>query len=109
MSGTGNVELSDMGRYEFSDVAGISGEARSKEKNACQVKITTGFILLFLSLIVAAGVGIIVHFAENRKIECNFPDSASPVKNAPQTGNQTLNLACRAKAQTNSDNICKLL
>jgi len=30
--------------------------------------------LLFLALLIAVGVGLIVHFAENQKFECIFPD-----------------------------------
>ena len=33
-----------------------------------------GFVIALLSIAIAVGVGLIVHFAENRKIECAFPD-----------------------------------
>ena len=33
-----------------------------------------GFVIALLSIAIAVGVGLIVHFAENRKIECTFPD-----------------------------------
>ena len=31
-------------------------------------------MIALLSIAIAVGVGLIVHFAENRKIECTFPD-----------------------------------
>lgn len=35
----------------------------------------SGFILALLSILIAVGVGLIVHFAENRSLECTSPDT----------------------------------
>ena len=32
-----------------------------------------GIIIALLAIVISVGVGLIVHFAENRALECNFP------------------------------------
>ncbi|XP_052787465.1 aminopeptidase N-like isoform X1 [Mya arenaria] len=53
-----------------------------KGQNGDKMYISTAkaFILAFLAIAVAVGVGIIVHFAGGRTLECNcgFPSTASP-------------------------------
>ena len=50
----------------------------------------TGIVITLLAIAIAVGVGLIVHFAENRKLECNFPDVHidGVGKIQPQTGDR---------------------
>ncbi|XP_052782181.1 putative aminopeptidase-2 isoform X1 [Mya arenaria] len=69
-----------MSKYKFSDAVngeGTSGAMGSGKGDGCYVKTATGFLIGFFAITIAVGVGLIVHFAENRKIECVFPDQTS--------------------------------
>ena len=41
-------------------------------------------MIAFLAIAIAVGVGVIVHFAENRKIECVLPDNTAVIANPQQ-------------------------
>jgi hypothetical protein len=34
-----------------------------------------GFLIALVAILISVGVGLIVHFAENRPLECSFPDT----------------------------------
>ena len=75
-------------KYHFSDVdgesGGISGEDRmgqgKGQNSGCYVSVATGFVLSLLAVLIAVGVGLVVHFAEkdgrDRDVTCNFPEKA---------------------------------
>ena len=56
----------------------------------CGFLCSTGIVITLLAIAIAVGVGLIVHFAENRKLECNFPDVHvdGVGKIQPQTGDR---------------------
>ena len=62
------------------------------------------FILAFLAIAVAVGVGIIVHFAGDRTVECNcqWPGSAGNDGGSAAALDQ-----CKTWAQEGNDAICK--
>ena len=37
--------------------------------------MSLGFVIALLAIAIAVGVGLIVHFAENRSLECTFPEA----------------------------------
>lgn len=71
------------------------------------MKFSTGFVLVFLALILAVGVGLIVHFAENRKIECNFPENLRSSDSGALKGKKPDAEVCKDMAKLNRNNICK--
>ena len=107
MSSTERIVFTDMGKYASSEIAGLSSESSNKEQNSCRIKFSTGFVLVFLALILAVGVGLIVHFAENRKIECNFPENLSSSDSDPLKGKKPDTDVCKDMAKQNRNNICK--
>ena len=48
--------------------------------------IFQGFIIGLLAILIAVGVGLIVHFAENRKFECVFPEGSGAVGSGSRLG-----------------------
>ncbi|KAH3881096.1 glutathione S-transferase-like [Dreissena polymorpha] len=60
------------------------GKGRA-EGSSCRVTIGTAFVLCFLAILIAVGVGLIVHFSENRKFECVFPG----IRSGDPTGQTT--------------------
>lgn len=109
MSSSENIVFSDMGKYAMSEIAGVSNESVHKERNSCRVKTSTGFVLVLLALVLAVGVGLIVHFAENRKIECNFPGQPGISNADPLKNEKTQTEICRKMVKDNKDKICKYL
>jgi cytoskeletal protein RodZ len=107
MSSTERITLTDMGKYASSEIPGLSSESLNKEQNSCRMKFSTGFVLVFLALILAVGVGLIVHFAENRKIECNFPENLSSSDSGALKGKKADAEVCKDMAKLNRNNICK--
>lgn len=106
MGGRGEANFTNMERYTSHE---ITGEAGKKSGGGCYMKNTTGFILFFLALILAAGVGLIVHFVENRQILCELnPDQKAEIS-AIKSDNPNLQLtgACKKLATDGNNAICK--
>lgn len=90
-------------KFDFTDVEGRRQKmvGRNDEDDGCHVSGAKGFILLFLALVVAVGVGIIVHFAgNNREFSCNC--RCTPEDGA--TG--YLSETCRASAIVGNQALC---
>ncbi|XP_053377176.1 aminopeptidase N-like isoform X1 [Mercenaria mercenaria] len=67
-------------KYELSDLSGsdrniVSEDKMSAKEGGCYVRTATGFLIALVAILISVGVGLIVHFAENRPIECSFPDT----------------------------------
>ena len=110
--------------------------SRHVSHSGCFVRPTTGFILILLAMILAVGVGLVVHFVERDHYKCSTDDgSQSGTHNAAashQTGNNNQQTGtgsktvidattkipipvvtnpvqtCATMAATNQGDICKL-
>ncbi|KAK7090085.1 hypothetical protein V1264_009931 [Littorina saxatilis] len=86
------------GKYNFSDI-GENGTddkmAQGKGSNSgCYLSVAMGFVLAFLAILIAVGVGLIVHFAEkdsyDRDTSCSFSaDSMAELLRQLQQGPAT--------------------
>ena len=83
-------------------------EMSFKKDNGCFVKATTGFILVFLALIVALGVGLIVHFVEKdmNKDPSSSQDSLTTSPLSPEKLTQQCKDIAKA-ADDKSKSVCK--
>jgi len=64
-----------MSEYELKNFSENGGSSVGEpKKEGIRIKTATGLVLVFLAVVVALGVGLIVHFAENRTLTCTFPD-----------------------------------
>ena len=80
-----------------------------KKDNGCYVKTTTGFILVFLALVVALGVGLIVHFVEKDNLQTNPSGEQSVTSSASSTEKLAQQCTDLAKGtDENSKHVCKL-
>lgn len=64
--------MSSSESFQFSNMNDYTGEGSKSnggrtDKTVCQVSVVSGFILTFLSVAIAIGIGIIVNFAGNNK------------------------------------------
>ncbi|XP_060551724.1 aminopeptidase N-like isoform X2 [Ruditapes philippinarum] len=67
-------------KYELSNLSNsestVVGEDKMSGKDGgCYVRTATGFLIALVAILISVGVGLIVHFAENRPLECSFPDT----------------------------------
>lgn len=72
--------------YRFSGLSesdstngGVMGGKGNGRDSGCHVSTAIGFVLVLLAVLIAVGVGLIVHFAEkgsnDRELTCTFPDN----------------------------------
>ncbi|KAL4227197.1 hypothetical protein ACF0H5_015170 [Mactra antiquata] len=61
--------------FDTLDENGGNSKMSGKE-GGCYIKTATGFIITLLCIAIAVGAGLIVHFVENRKIECSLSEDA---------------------------------
>nr|KAG5691020.1 hypothetical protein BaRGS_005147 [Batillaria attramentaria] len=62
---------------DFSDINGGENSSsiyKGKNKQGCYVSTLVGFVLLLLAIILAVGIGILVFFATDREVTCNYPE-----------------------------------
>ena len=50
----------------------VSKGAKSSRQPGCYISNLMGFVLVFLAILVAVGVGILVFFVQSRDVTCNF-------------------------------------
>ncbi|GFO22826.1 aminopeptidase n, partial [Plakobranchus ocellatus] len=72
-------ELADSSIKYNSDVNLTMGSDDSRRRGGCHVSTPIGFVLLLLGLLIAVGVGLIVHFAKDSDINvvCDYGSSSS--------------------------------
>lgn len=107
MDPSGNSD-SGMAEYElkrFNDYTSPNLiEPDFRKKAGCFVRITTGFILLLLALILVAGVAAIVYFVQKDNFESDNKDTSSVTSS--YTGN--LKGDCEALAEAGKLNQTKV-
>ena len=78
-------------RMKFSDLNGsVETTTFGNHRKGCYVTIVSGFILALLAVVIAVGVGLIVHFASPQtsvQCHCKYPSGLPPKHAAHGTQN----------------------
>lgn len=69
-----------MERMRFSDLNGSVETSFGPNKRGCFLSFPAAFILTLLAIVLAVGVGILVHFGGSRTVQCQcgFPEDNGP-------------------------------
>lgn len=76
--------MSTDSRLKFTDMNGTFEMDQGRKKSGCTVTVATGFLLTFMAILIAVGVGVIVNFSVPREIKCSLPEGVVPPTSSPE-------------------------
>lgn len=83
----------NMRKYDADDNSSV------KSASQCKCSVASGFLMILIAILIAVGVGLIVHFAGNKNVVCKCDTSGI----TPASGTS----GCVALAKDNNAEICK--